>query len=720
MGASGLGSLLVKEGFLTEQDRLTITKTCGQGSWAFAKSILAIGLLDEDELAAFFAERTRYQIAPKDFLNHLDQAAIQSVDRRLVSKLEVIPLKKDHGKITVGVVDPLDRSTLKQLEFFTGFEVDPVVIPLSQLYEGLTRIDPEFRYQPTALTHFLQNHAQSAWVRQKLENDDGTSPVPTAAASSRSLRSSPNDIEEIYDDLPEIEEVEEVEDSVEIEEDEFAVQESDPDSEYELEDEKEAAEELDDPFAGAASAAVTDLDDDLGAEISSRSKKIDSDDLLELDDGSEDEDDDLPVNSANSSTADFDFDSELGGLETASIDDEADVEESKADEKTDEDDLTAQPLDEDALSEADELSFDANEDGNLTADLVLEEEDTNIDALFTKDGVPKEPKDSGSFEGLATLDDDDEFDREPTVTKAKTPLPNREDRPLKAQDDFDFEMDEIKADTPPMSTFGFEETKPRAMPSARQDILDNMDDLEPSLDVSKLPGEDLDRDLLADLHSEIEADDHSPNVDPSPSKINFGFDDEPSVVRAASKQNQAKSSFQDDEETHIDLRASPSAKTDDHDDDILLHPETAALKTQSDSGLNPTSAINELMVKLSLCWNPEGTLQVLRENLNKIGDAGALLNTKSQHQILWANGNAIGLELGPAALLPMVKGASLNKWQSLDLKSSESWTQKALKLKVYRTGDWLWAHSVKVNDDTAIFRDTVESVVSQVAHKLGR
>ncbi len=50
MGASGLGSLLVKEGFLTEQDRLTITKTCGQGSWAFAKSILAIGLLDEDDL----------------------------------------------------------------------------------------------------------------------------------------------------------------------------------------------------------------------------------------------------------------------------------------------------------------------------------------------------------------------------------------------------------------------------------------------------------------------------------------------------------------------------------------------------------------------------------------------------------------------------------------------------------------------------------------------
>jgi hypothetical protein len=716
MGASGLGSLLVKEGFLTEQDRLTITKTCGQGSWAFAKSILAIGLLDEDELAAFFAERTRYQIAPKDFLNHLDQAAIQSVDRRLVSKLEVIPLKKDHGKITVGVVDPLDRSTLKQLEFFTGFEVDPVVIPLSQLYEGLTRIDPDFRYQPTALTHFLQNHAQSAWVRQKLENDDGTSAIPSAAPRQGRNRSSANDIEEIYDDLPEIEEVE---DSVEIEEDESGVESENSTSEFDMEIDEEAdseiepEDELDDPFAGAASASLSDQhNDDLGAEISSRSRKIDNDDLLELDDGSDEEfeeDEKVSTNSPDSSTVDFDFDSELSSIETASTEDEVENKDENENEEKADSEL-------EALTETEEMAFDSNENAKLSADLVLEEEDTNIDALFKADGTPKEPKELDPFEGLPTLEDDDEFDTEPAVTEAK---PQRENRPLKDQvDDFNFEMDEIKAENPPMSSFGFEETKPRAKPSALKDILDNMDDLEPSLDVSKLPGEELDRDLLADLHSEIEADDHSPNVDPSSSKINYGFNDEPSVDRAPSKPS--RSSFHDEEETHIDLRSSPSLKSDDHDDDILLHPETANLKTQSDSGLNPTSAINELLVKLSLCWNPEGTLQVLRENLHKIGEAGALLNTKSQHQILWAEGNVIGLELGPAALLPMVKNASLNKWQSLELKSSESWTQKAMKLKIYRFGDWLWAHNLKVNDDTAIFRDTVESVVSQVTHKLGR
>jgi energy-converting hydrogenase Eha subunit H len=98
MGASGLGTLLVKEGFLTEQDRITITKTCGQGSWAFAKSILTMGLLDEDELAAFFAERTRYMVAPKNFLERLDLRITDQIDRRMVSRLEVLPLEIDHQR----------------------------------------------------------------------------------------------------------------------------------------------------------------------------------------------------------------------------------------------------------------------------------------------------------------------------------------------------------------------------------------------------------------------------------------------------------------------------------------------------------------------------------------------------------------------------------------------------------------------------------------------
>lgn len=184
MGASGLGALLVKEGFLTEQDRVTITKTCGQGSWAFAKCILSTGLLDEDELSAFFAERTRFVVAPKNLLDRLDPGIVEQVDRRMVSRLEVLPLEVDHHRITVAVADPLDRSTLKQLEFFTGLEVVPVIAPLSQIHEGLSRLNPEFKPRPTALSNFLRNHAGAAWIKQKIV-EEGDVEIPDDRQSAR-------------------------------------------------------------------------------------------------------------------------------------------------------------------------------------------------------------------------------------------------------------------------------------------------------------------------------------------------------------------------------------------------------------------------------------------------------------------------------------------------------------------------------------------------------
>ncbi|MBC7532887.1 MAG: hypothetical protein H7318_15040 [Oligoflexus sp.] len=682
MGASGLGSLLVKEGFLTEQDRLTITKTCGQGSWAFAKSILAIGLLDEDELAAFFAERTRYQIAPKDFLNHLDQSAIHALDRRLVSKLEVIPLKKAPGKITVGVVDPLDRSTLKQLEFFTGLEVDPVVIPLSQLYKGLVRIDPDFRLQATALTHFLQNHAQSAWVRQKLDIDEAT-----PEASRRAMRSSGSDIDELYDDLPEIEEVEDDE-IEEVEEIDEAVE--DEEAEIALEGEEAGV----DPFAGLSESH----DDDLGAEIAARSTPAAAtDDLLEMVGDDEIEEEVASENSSDeSATHELDFDMDLSGSEE---------EFAKTVKASNDFDM-----------------FDDVESEAAKAATPAEDDDFTFGEEPTKEASPTSGSDA--LDAMAFDEDEDEGGLKDAMAKIEaSPQTSTPDILTDDNSDINFEMDDIAPQSnagQPLSNFGFEETKPRAISKPQKsDILDNLDDHEPSLDISALASEPVDDELLADLHAEIEADDHSPNV--KFAGPNTREHDEPEAFSPlpASRSKAREPSFtDDDDETHIDLRPSLAASGDlDDEDDILLHPKAKA--QEQDSGLNPTSALNEVMLKLSLCWNPQGVIKVLQGSLYKIGDAGCLINTKSQKQILWCGGRLISEELGPAALLPMLKGASNNRWNNMDLKASESWAQKPLKLRIFRSGDWLWAHQLKIADDTGIFRDTVESTVSQIADKLG-
>lgn len=679
MGASGLGSLLVKEGFLTEQDRQTITKTCGQGSWAFAKSIVAMGLLDEDELAAFFAERTRYQIAPKDFLKNLDQSAVQSLDRRLLSKLEMIPLRRDSGRITVGVVDPLDRATLKQLEFFTGLEVDPVVVPLSQLYQGLHKIDPDFRLQPTALTHFLQNHAQSAWVRQKLDTETarGGTLRPLAAKIT-------NSDEELFEEVTEDEEIEEPIEMEELPED-FAEEEGEikdaSEEEFsEIDDEPITPEEEDsnednDPFGG-----VTDLDSSAGP-----SKKI----AKELE-------------------------HELNPFEDAEIENK--------DQAND--------------REIEVSDLDIEEEGNSLSGTLLDRLNDDEETPVRKKAVP-------------ISNDDEDFKKlkspRERMDEALVAADNASDALSKDSADKEFSVDEDEDEyaMPEVSTFGFEETKPRGMPkreeskdeglkspsnSLNDDVLDVLDDHdEPSLDISalNLDQEDDEERLLDDL---------SPSDSEQPlSKLDGpSFDiDESDWSPHASK----KREFSDGEEEETSINLKPTIEGDD-DDDIQLHPSStpkkelktaqqkttvaaAAPREHKDSGLNPTSVLNEIMLKLSLSFGSDSSRSILEEFLPQIGRAGCLLNLVDQRQILWNDGQLIKEQLGQAAIRPMETGSSEKKWKLNDLKADESWTGEAIKLRVYLSGEWLWAHSLSEANDSAIFRETVESVVNQAQEKLG-
>jgi len=153
-----LGQLLVAEGLLSEQDRKTIHEASGGAAGAFAKGILALGLLDEDELAAFIADRTHYRIAAKDIFSEVDDRALGAIDTPLLRQLEVLPLRLDSNVLVVAMIDPLDRSTIHQVEFFTGCKVRPLIATLRQVRSGLARLIPGYKPVPSAFEVFMATH----------------------------------------------------------------------------------------------------------------------------------------------------------------------------------------------------------------------------------------------------------------------------------------------------------------------------------------------------------------------------------------------------------------------------------------------------------------------------------------------------------------------------------------------------------------------------------
>lgn len=162
MLTSGLGRLLIEDGLLTDLDFRTIKRTCGNEGPAFARSILAIGLLAEDELAAFLAEKTKWQVAPIDLLSVATEEALLALDKFVMQRLEAVPVKIDDGVLHVALVDPLDQETLSQLKFFSGVAVRPMIATLSSIRNALKGLDPNYRPLRSQLESFMTNHAMAA------------------------------------------------------------------------------------------------------------------------------------------------------------------------------------------------------------------------------------------------------------------------------------------------------------------------------------------------------------------------------------------------------------------------------------------------------------------------------------------------------------------------------------------------------------------------------
>ena len=171
MGTSKLGNMLVEDGLLSESDRRTIKRTCGTGGSAFARGILAMGLLDEDELAAYIAEHTSWKVAAKNLVDTVQAGAWGCVDRPLVEQLEVLPVRLAGDTLHVAMIDPLDLDTISQLEFFSGYKILPIIATMTQVRTGLLKFLPDYEAAHSQLEVFLKNHSFTASKRVRMADE---------------------------------------------------------------------------------------------------------------------------------------------------------------------------------------------------------------------------------------------------------------------------------------------------------------------------------------------------------------------------------------------------------------------------------------------------------------------------------------------------------------------------------------------------------------------
>ncbi|WP_176737035.1 hypothetical protein [Oligoflexus tunisiensis] len=766
MGASGLGALLVKEGFLTEQDRVTITKTCGQGSWAFAKCILATGLLDEDELSAFFAERTRYVVAPKNLLDRLDPGIIEQVDRRMVSRLEVLPLEIDHHRITVAVADPLDKSTLKQLEFFTGLEVVPVIAPLSQIHEGLNRLNPDFKARPTALSNFLRNHAGAAWIKQKIVEEGGID-IPHDRQPARA-GAMDNYLEDQIEDVSlddEIDAMDDTEDNLNdidagsLDEgignsdfDDIDLEDSGSDLELAPGDDPDhpddagetiddAGLDVDDPFdnfddapkAGKVASAVGgDASDDLWPDEDEPAAEAATD---ELSGGDDFELDDVLAKPAKKSAPprddpsdDMDF-----GDEPALGEDVSDADAPEALSASD--DLSDFGLEDDAPRKAKAAAAD---------DLLDETPDLSLDI---EDTPEKSAEDDSDLDHLSFGDAADEND------DLASPLDEPAPKPAPAG----------KARMPIESTRMAQ--KPHITPPSVDDEddlagVEFADDDETSVSLRRAVHEDgvlpeFSDPNFDDVVEDTRIDLHAPMDDDG----EFGEDTEETNIRlhAADAEGEAPKEprfeaadedgledlamgFNDDD--GIDEPAVPAPGNEPGLDDLAMEAElddipieapaapvraggrmaTVPIENGSVASLTATAKANEALLRMSLCFDRSTALEIAREYLPQISGTGCLVDIGKTTEALatWRSGAEANGKGKTAAFQRLAKAAKSGQWSQIPVSAQDEIFGSVKALSVYKIQKddgrvLLLAGDYPVEDDS--LREALTSFAEQLGAK---
>lgn len=136
---SGLARALQQAGLLNAQQVDTITRSASTEKILFIDALIKSALINPLVLAQFISQTFAYPLLDLSAVNP-QSLPQQLIDARLMQSQRIIALSKRGNRLTVGVADPTQTQALDQVKFRTGLTVVPVVVPLPQLLDLISKL----------------------------------------------------------------------------------------------------------------------------------------------------------------------------------------------------------------------------------------------------------------------------------------------------------------------------------------------------------------------------------------------------------------------------------------------------------------------------------------------------------------------------------------------------------------------------------------------------
>ena len=133
-----LGELLIEAGLLTAdklKDALEYHKKTGQ---RLRQALIEMKIITEEEMA--FALAMQLKIPFIDLRDHsIENDIMESIPEEVCMKFVCIPVSLKNNILDVAMADPLNLNIMKDLQFITGYNIQPAISTRSQIIDLLQK-----------------------------------------------------------------------------------------------------------------------------------------------------------------------------------------------------------------------------------------------------------------------------------------------------------------------------------------------------------------------------------------------------------------------------------------------------------------------------------------------------------------------------------------------------------------------------------------------------
>ena len=138
MKKTRLGDILLRKKAITKEQLEEAYKAMKMNGETMTATLVKMELFTEDELVKFISQtfgRPAIELLPLEIDKNLTKISVD-----MMRKNQAIPIKRKGNSITLAVADPYDISSLDELSFISGSQIDVVIVRESELMAKLDEL----------------------------------------------------------------------------------------------------------------------------------------------------------------------------------------------------------------------------------------------------------------------------------------------------------------------------------------------------------------------------------------------------------------------------------------------------------------------------------------------------------------------------------------------------------------------------------------------------